>query len=183
MPQPADPNQGEAARLKVVFQEVDLPKIEGASVITLSHAEIVAMLPPYGGPHPMKGLLIDRATGQAYGIASGWEPAELTHNGMTFRAGAMSPETAARAGPNWAALGNHLEPVAAAFMRRLGIAEAVLYINGRNPCWGTPDGTGCFYHMTEFLAEGSRLAVYNKFGSESLPSRPDRKFAFTGAAD
>jgi hypothetical protein len=42
-----------------------------------------------------------------------------------------------------ARLGNHVEAVAAAFMRRMGIITATLHINGRNPCWGTPDVPAC----------------------------------------
>jgi hypothetical protein len=98
-------------------------------------------------------------------------------------AGAVTPEMAAQAAGMWNKLGNHAEPVAAAFMRKKEITDVVLYINVRNPCWGQPDGTGCYYRLAEFLAEGSRMKVYNKDGTDFSSARPERKFDFTGLPD
>ncbi len=130
----------------------------------------------------MKAILIDLATGRAYGIASGWEAEMIMHNGIPFKAGALSPEIAIQAGGPWTVRGNHAEPVAAAFMRQRGITEAVVYINARNPCWGNPEGTGCYYRLPVFLAEGSKMTIYNKDGHDFIASRPDRTFHFTGLA-
>jgi hypothetical protein len=65
----------------------------------------------------------------------------------------------------------------------MGITDAVVCINGRNPCWGSARNPGCYYLLPEFLAEGSRMKVYNKYGSDFLSSWPDRKFHFTGLPD
>jgi hypothetical protein len=176
-------SRAEAARLREIFSTVQLREISGVDGRSLSHEEIVQLLPPYGGEHPVKAILIDRQTGKAYGIASGWEAGTSNHHGVDFRSGAITSDMAAQAGPTWRALGNHVEPVGAAFMRKMGMTDGTLYINGRNPCWGTPDGTGCYYNMTEFLAEDSQLTVYNKYGSDSLKSRPDRLFRFRGLPD
>jgi SCP1.201-like deaminase len=182
------PAEGEAqtqkaARLKGLFKEIDLPEITGIDLSKMSHAEMAKLLPAYGGPHPIKAILIDKKTGKAYGIASGWEAETITENGRHYKAGAISPEVAVHAGKPWTELGNHVEPVAAAFMRKMGIKEGVVYINGRNPCWGTPDGTGCYYQMSIFLEEGSVMTVYNKWGQDHSTARPERKFNFLGVAD
>ncbi len=48
-------------------------------------------------------------------------------------------------------------------MRKEGVTEAILYINGSTPC--VPDGdTGCFFNLKTMLAKGSKLTVYNKNG-------------------
>jgi hypothetical protein len=172
-----------AAQLAELFRDVDLPEITGVDFGKMSHLEIANLLPPYGGKHPMKAILIDRQTGKAYGIASGWEEETVMHNGMPFKAGAVSQEAASQAGNSWTVLGNHAEPVAAAFMRKMGIRDVIVYINARNPCWGIPDGTGCFYRLAICLEEGSTMTVYNKDGHDFVSSRPDRKFHFTGLAD
>ncbi len=172
-----------AMDLKEIFKDVDLPEITGIDFSKMSHAEIAQLLPSYGGVHPLKGILIDKATGKAYGIASGWDVETLTHNGIPLKSGAISPEAAAQAGGSWTALGNHVEPVAAAFMRKMGSTEGVVYINGRNPCWGTAKAPGCYYKLPEFLAEGSQMSVYNKYGSDFISAWPARKFHFTGLPD
>jgi hypothetical protein len=179
----ADASAREAARLRELFKDVELPEIVGIDFSKMNHADIAALLPPFGGKHPTKAILIDRKTGKAYGIASGWEAQTLTHNGMPFRAGVISPEIAAQIGRPWTSLGNHAEPAAAAFMRRRAITDAVVYVNARNPCWGTARDPGCYYRMPTFLAEGSRMSVYNKDGSNFVDSWPDRKFHFTGLPD
>ncbi len=170
----------EEDRLGRVFHEVDLPEIQGLNLQGLPHEDIARLLPSYDGEHPIKAFLLDRETGKVYGIASGWDPDTVTHNGMLFRCGAITPEAAAQAGEGWAHLGNHIEPVGAAFMRKMRITGADIYINGRNPCWGTPDGTGCHSWLPALLAEGSQMTVYNKYGSNCLRSRPDRIFDYTG---
>ena len=167
------PAELNGVRLQSLFQEVDLPEIKGINFSQMTHLEIIQLLPSYGGKHPMKGIL----------IASGAEAEIVTHNSMSFKSGALSPERAAQAGPNWQALGHHMEAVGAAFMRKKNITDAVLYINGRNPGWGNAQQPGCYYTLLEFLAEGSTLSVYNKFGSDFIGSYPDRKFHFTGIAD
>jgi hypothetical protein len=173
----------ENAMLDELFKYVDLPEIEGIDFGKRSHAEIALLLPAFGGEHPTKAILIDKKTGKANGIASGWDADIVIHEGMQFKAGAIGPEVSAQAGGAWATLGNHVEPVAAAFMRTKGIKEASLYINGRNPCWGVPDGTGCYYRLPVFLAEGSTMAVYNRLGQDFVASRPERTFHFTGLPD
>jgi hypothetical protein len=172
-----------AARLAEIFKEVDLPEITGIDFGATSPEEVAMLLPSYGGKHPLKAILVDRKTGKAYGIASGWDAETVTYNGMEFKAGAVTPEMAVQAGASWEGLGHHVELVAAAFMRKEGITDAVVYINGRNPCWGRADAPGCFYKMSEFLAEGSRMIVFNKYGSNFVNSWPDRKFDFTGLPD
>jgi hypothetical protein len=169
--------------LKEIFKDVDLPEITGIDFSKMSHTEIAKRLPPYGGKHPMKAILIDKQTGKAYGIASGWSEETVLHNGLPLKSGAISQEAAAQAGAPWRTLGNHNEPVAAAFMRKTGIKEAVVYINGRNPCWGSPDGVGCYYRMSTFLEEGSTMIVYNWDRQDFVASRPDRKFHFLGLPD
>jgi len=183
IPKPANPSEIEAARLKGIFKEVVLPEITGVDFSTMTPQEIAKLLPSYGGDHPIKAILLDKQTGKAYGAASGWDVDTMMHNGMPFQSGIISPEAAAEAGGSWQGLGNHVEPVAAAFMRKMGITDAEVYINGRNPCWGTPDGTGCYYKLTDFLAEGSKMTVYNKYGSNVIKSRPDRLFNFVGKPD
>jgi len=180
---PADSSELRATRLKDLLADVDLPAITGIDCSTLSHPEIAALLPRFGGDHPMKGILIDKATGKAYGIASGWIANELSVNGITYKSGSLRPEVAAQAGRNWQELGFHVEPVAAAFMRKMSIADAAVYINGTNPCWGRPLGTGCYYRLSEFLPKGATLSVYNKYGLNHARSSPDRKFHFTGLPD
>lgn len=166
-----------------LFNSITLPEITGVDFAKLSSVEIANLLPAFGGKHPVKAILLDKQSGRAYGIASGWDEESLVHNGIPFKAGAIGEEIARQAGDPWMMLGNHVEPVAAAFMRRIGITDAVLYINARNPCWGVPDGTGCFFLLPIFLAEGSTLIVYNKLGDDFLASQPDRKFHFVGAAE
>src|SRR5881394_3603747 len=131
-----NPSESKAAKLKELFAAVELPEIPDVDFRALTPEQIAQMLPPYGGIHATKAILVDRATGKGYGIASGWEADTVTHNGVDYRSGAVSPEVAERAGPDWERLGNHVEAVAAAFLRRTGIADATLHINGRNPCWG-----------------------------------------------
>ncbi len=173
----------EAARLREVFKEVDLPEIEGVEFKTMSHADIANLLPPFGGNHPTKAILIDTKTGRAYGLASGWEAVTVNHNGIQFKSGAVTAGMAWEAAGSWKSLGNHTEAVAAAFMRKNGITDVLLYINARNPCWGTPDGTGCYYRMPELLEEGSTMKIYNKYGSNVISAWPERKFDFTGLPD
>jgi hypothetical protein len=162
---------------------VDLPEITGIDLSSLNHQEIVNLLPTYGGRHPTKAILLDKQTGKAYGIASGWEEDTIVYNSLTFKSGAITPDVAARAGRPWVQLGNHTEAVAAAFMRKQGIIQAIVYINGSNPCWGSSTAPGCYYQLSKFLAEGSRMSVYNKFGADFVSSWPDRKFHFTGSPD
>ncbi len=166
-----------------LFNTIELTVIEGIAVSEMRPKDIADLLPPFGGKHPTKAILIDNKTGKAYGIASGWDADTVAHEHLRFTSGAIRPEMAAQAGDSWVALGNHVEAIAAAFMRKAGIDDVTLVINGRNPCWGTPDGTGCFYRMGEFLAEGSRMTVYNQFGLDFIASRRDRIFRFTGLAD
>ncbi len=61
-----------AAKLAEVFRDVDLPEIQGVDFSSMSHEDIAKLLPPYAGKHPMKAILIDKQTGRAYGIASGY---------------------------------------------------------------------------------------------------------------
>ena len=171
------------AELQALFQGVDLPEVTGLDLAAMTPAEIVSLLPAYGGKHPMKGILVDRQTGKAYGLASGFEPETVTHNGIAFKSGAISPEVAARAGRSWRLLGAHLEAVAAAFMRQRGVREAVVYINGRNPCWGSSKDPGCYWRLPEFLEEEATMTLYNKEGFDYSSARPDRKFNFVGLPD
>lgn len=172
-----------AAKLKEIFDDVDLPEIKDIDFSKMSHAEIASLLPACGGKHPMKAILIDTKTGKAYGLASGWEAETVTHGAIEFKAGAVSPEAAAQAGGGWTALGNHVEAVSAAFMRKRESTDGRVYINGANPCWGNARNPGCYYRMKEFLAEGSTMKVYNKHGLDFVASWPDRKFDFTGDSD
>ena len=102
-----------------LFQSVELPEILGVDFSKMGHAEIAKLLPSFGGEHPAKAILIDKQTGKGYGIASGWDPDTIEHNGISFKSGAITPEVAAEAGCPWRILSNHVEPVAAAFMRRI----------------------------------------------------------------
>jgi hypothetical protein len=168
------------ANLNELFRIVELPEITNVDFSIMNHVQIAKLLPAFGGQHPTKGIFVDTKTGRAFGIASGWDVDMVTHNGMSFQSGAISREIAIQAGEPWTTLGNHVEPVAAAFMRSHGIKDGLLYINGRNPCWGTPDGTGCYYRLPTFLAEGSMMIVYNKEGQDFVASQPVRRFHFVG---
>jgi hypothetical protein len=94
-----------------------------------------------------------------------------TVNGILFKSGTMTREVAQAAGGAWAQervpLGAHVEGQAAAFMRRMDITEAVLYINGSTPCKNF--GIGCHFRLPELLAEGSSLTVFNKNGRRLVP--------------
>jgi hypothetical protein len=174
----------ERLRLQTLFQEVDLPEIQGIDIQAMSIQQIVQLLPAYGtGGRTMTAILLDRQTGRAYGIASGWESGTVTHNGISFRSGAISQGLAACAGADWQRLGFHMEPVAAAFMRRMGIADAVVVINGSNPCYGTAQRPGCHDLMPVFLDEGSRMVVYNKWGQDHTSTNPSNRFRYIGNPD
>jgi hypothetical protein len=147
--------------LRHLFRDLDLPEVTGIDIRSMSPIVVAGLLPPNGGPHPMKGILLDKNSGKAYGIASGWIADTLSHNRIPFRAGAIPYDVAAQASEPWGSLGSHIKPVAAAFMRKHHILEAIVFINGTNPCWGVPDGTGCYHHMKAFLEEGSTMTVYN----------------------
>jgi hypothetical protein len=178
-----NPSESKAAKLKELFAAVELPEIPDVDFRTLTPEQIAQLLPPYGGAHPIKAILVDRATGKGYGIASGYEPNMIIHNGIQFISGALSLETAGQASENFKRLRNHAEAIAAAFMRKMHITDATAHINGRNPCWGEASALGCYYHLPELLAEGSKMIVYNKYGADFLKAWPDRLFHFEGLSD
>jgi hypothetical protein len=115
---------GAGVRAQGYFSIHHLPKIEGIDFGSMNHLEIASLLPPYGGKHPMKAILVDQSSARGYGVASGWDAEDIVYHGVPYRAGALTPETAAQAGPSWRRPGNHLEAVASAFMRQAGIAQA-----------------------------------------------------------
>lgn len=180
-PQPLTPSQQEAARLKALFEDVSLLEITGVDLRGKTPQEIVRLLPEMRGDNPVRAILIDVGTGRAYGVRSGWlaDPVE-EHNGLLFRNGNIGPEVARPAGRVWESLGHHVEAQAAAFMRKVGIAEAVLCINAANPCY--QKGDGCFFRLHEMLAEGAKLTVYNKYG-ETFSRKHRWPFSFAGTPD
>jgi hypothetical protein len=169
---PIDLSQQVAARLRDLFRDVNPPEITGIDLRGQIPQEIIQLLPKYGGKNPVYGILVDEATGRAYGLRSGWSLGASTFNGIPFQKGNISNQVAAAAGGPWKDLGNHVEAQAAAFMRKSGITEASLYINSGNPCY--QGGTGCYFRLAEMLAEGSRLKVFNK---------NVKLFLFTGIQD
>ena len=178
-------NQSEsnAAQLKELFSTVDLPEIPEIDFRTLTPEQIAQLLPPFGGEHPTKAILVDQETGKGYGIASGFKPGTIIINGIPFTSGSLTPETVNQAIDAFRRLGNHAEAVAAAFMRKMGIANATVHINARNPCWGNANALGCYYLLPEMLAEDTRMIVYNKEGFDFSTAWPDRLFHFVGLPD
>src|SRR5438552_949851 len=79
------PSEREASRIRGLFQEVELPEILDVDFRTLTPEQIAQLLPPFGGEHPTKGILVDQGTGKGYGIASGIEPDKVTYNGIAFQ--------------------------------------------------------------------------------------------------
>lgn len=162
-----------SARLRDLFAAVDpLEVTELVDLAGRTAAEIAQLLPRFTtvqqeGTNPAFGLLVDPRSGRAWSLRSGFDPTSVeTFNGIPYRSGTMTRETAHGAGGPWAQervpLGAHVEGQAAAFMRKAGLLEAVLYINGSTPCRN--GGIGCFYRLPELLPEGATLLVYNKNG-------------------
>lgn len=186
MHQAADDPRGSperAATLKALFEFIDPIEITGSVDLQgKSPLEIAQMLPRFTtlqqeGTNPAFGILVDSKTGRAWSLRSGLSPKVIEEFlGIKFRTGTLAPQVLRAAGGAWAnpvvPLGSHVEGQAAAFMRKMAIEEAVLYINGSMPCKN--GGLGCYYRLPELLAENSRLTVYNKRG---------RAFLYTGIAD
>jgi hypothetical protein len=169
-------------RLTELFKEVDPIEITDIDFRGKTPQEIVYFLPKFtemqaGSANPAFGILMDPATGRAWGLRSGLSPLTVeTIKGIRYRCGTMTNEVVTAAGGAWfgaeVPLGAHVEGQAAAFMRKMSITKAVLYINAGTPC--KQDGVGCFYQLPEMLAEGATLLVYNKRG---------RPFSYTGEKD
>jgi hypothetical protein len=179
---PLSPSEKEAARLKILFQDMNPVEVTGIDLRGQSRQAIGRLLPRFTtiqqeGGNPAFGLLIDNQSGRVFALRSGFSPHLCeTVNGITFRTGTMTQATAEAAGGAWSQPGNplgaHVEGQAAAFMRARTIFDATLYINGSTPC--NVGGTGCLFRLPELLAEGATLTVYNKNG---------RRFTFTGIPD
>lgn len=176
-------SQQRAARLKRLFQNVEPVEIIGSiDLHGKSPQEIARVLPRFTaiqeeGGNPAFGILSDPKTGRAWSLRSGFSPESVERiKGIPFKSGTMTPEVAEAAGGVWSQsglpLGAHIEGQGAAFMRRMDITDAVMYINGGTPC--QRGGRGCLFKLPELLAEGSTLSVFNKNG---------RQFLFTGKAD
>ncbi len=174
----AEASRRRAARLKGLFGDIDPIEITGSVDLRgKSPQDIARMLPRFTtirqeGGNPAFGILVDPLTGRAWSLRSGFSPDVVeTIDGIPFRTGTMTREVAQAAGGAWAQqrvpLGAHVEGQAAAFMRRAGIAGAVLHINGSTPCKN--GGIGCSFLLPELLAEGSTLTVFNKNGRAFSP--------------
>lgn len=175
---PLTPSKQEAARLKALFQSVEPLEITGIDLTGKTPQEIARMLPRFTTlqlrkENPACGILVDVSTGRAFALRSGFTPeSEGVFNGIRFKKGTMTQETANEAGTVWRRLGAHVEGQAAAFMRKREMREAVLYINASTPC--QLDGRGCLFKLPDLLSEGAGLTVYNKNG---------RPFPFMGNPD
>lgn len=173
-PRPPSPS-AEEARLKAVFESVEPVEVVGLSLAGKTPEEIVRLLPRFTTleeeeGNPACGLLVDTRSGRVYALRSGFSPHKSeTLNGIQFKKGTLTKAVAASAGIVWKTLGAHVEGQAAAFMRRMEIREAVLYLNASNPC--KLAGEGCLFKLPELLSAGARLTVYNKRG---------RAFVFEG---
>ncbi|MFO0865016.1 MAG: polymorphic toxin-type HINT domain-containing protein [Gemmataceae bacterium] len=162
------------ARFQKIFKDVELPEIPG-NYAGKTPQEIAALLPEMkpifirqGGKticlEPMTGVLVDRATGKAYSVMSGWKGSgTTTEGGVTFKPGALKQGVAAEAGGVWKDLGSHLEGQSTAFMHATGMTAADLYISGTTPC--LRGGVGCFYRLNEMLPAGSQLTVHGRNGT------------------
>lgn len=184
---PADASEQEAARLKALFEGVDLPEITGIDLRRKTWQEIAQLLPVYEhyeGNNPVFGVLIDAKTGKAYALRSGWvRDPELNHNGIPFQNGNLSLQVAQQAGEVWEDLGSHVEAQVSAFMRKREITEMILYINAGNPCY--LGGIGCYFRLPKMLAVGSKLTVFNRCGRSFATTRlgEKRNFSFVGEPD
>jgi hypothetical protein len=176
-------SQERATRLKGLFKDVEPIEITGAIDLSgKTPQEIARLLPRFTtlqqvGVNPAFGILVDPKSGRAWALRSGFAPETVeTLNGLPFKSGTMTRDVAQAAGGAWGdrqvPLGAHLEGQGAAFMRKMDISEAALFINGSTPCRN--NGQGCFFRLPELLAEGSTMTVFNKNG---------RAFPFTGTAD
>jgi hypothetical protein len=180
----SEASQQRAAQLKAIFKGVEPIEITGTVDLRgKSPQEIPRLLPRFtaiqqAGGNPAFGILVDPKTGRVWSLRSGFSPDVVeTVNGILFKSGTMTREVAQAAGGAWMQplnpLGAHVEGQAAAFMRKMDIADAILYINAGTPCYGR-NRNGCLFKLPELLAEGSSLTVFNKNG---------RPFPFTGVSD
>jgi len=62
----------------------------------------------------------------------------------------------------------HVEAMAAGYMRKHGIQEATLYINGSTPCLGKIPGQGCYNQLSFMLERGAKLTVVDKSGKKEF---------------
>ena len=163
------PAELEAVRLKALFQVVEPLEIIGLDLTGKTPQEIARLLPRFTtleeeGGNPACGILVDVKSGKAFALRSGYSPdRQEMLNGIAFKRGTMTRSVAVSAGGIWQILGSHVEGQAAAFMRKAGITEAVLYINASTPCKGQ-NGIGCLYLLPLMLPPAAGLTVYNKHG-------------------
>jgi len=173
-------SEAEAARLKAIFSEVELAEID-LDFSEKSPTEIVADFPqaePFfirSGDRMIAltdchAIMVDKKTGKAYAIVSGWNP-KKSRADERYQS-AMDKKAAKEAGDTWKSLGDHVEGQTAAFMRNKDIDEAELHINFTTPC--LRKGEGCYHKLPEMLPPSAKLTVFTK---------NDKELPFTGDLD
>jgi hypothetical protein len=99
---------------------------------------------------------VDTKTRKAYGFQSGLNAGETAHAGIIYCRGTLSSVAIENTTMDFVTLEAHIEPQVCAFMRKHGIAEGSLYINGSTPCLGP---IGCNQNLPSMLPTNSRLRV------------------------
>jgi hypothetical protein len=167
------PSEAETARLKGVFQGMHDPaEIQGVNFEGKTPGEIQKMMPAYDekAQNPMFGIFVDAKTGKAYGFQSGLNPGETTLGEITYRRGTLSSVEIENTSMDFVTLEAHIESQVSAFMRKYGIIEGNLFINGSTPCLGP---IGCNQNLPSMLPPNSKLGVYGTGSHGVYFGQPD----------